>query len=458
MKTLKSIRLKLFRMNVKFGPQGIHVDQSELLCKDGCGFYGNSAWQGYCSKCWRERNRQQLDKGMSNEGPTSSLVAGATSLLFNFSKFEKKRSNEKSRRVSTVKKLFGSKLTPRQEIPQFPEVSSPISTPVQSGDFTDFLKSLWKPNIQMVQKRCVHFIEHLQARQNLTVEAQSELAQDFYQNVAVHFNGFSSEQKDRMMDNIEKFTMTQLYKTVFCPDSSEDEQKDLAIQQRIRALHWVTPEMLRVPLNEDKPEVTEHLVSAITAIVKMDSKRAPQDKLACISKCSWHIFCAIQISIEKPAAADDFLSTLIHVVLKVNPPRLHSNIQYIIRFCHPKRLMTGEAGYYFTNLCCAVSFIEKLNGPSLNITHEEFEQYMQGHKLPARKIQSCPLLQSADSEIQQMHSNLQILLSQLWERQDRIISEVKKLEQEVLEWKRSVKEEVEESIGKFPLPNTSNPE
>lgn len=260
------------------------------------------------------------------------------------------------------------------------------------------------------------------------------------------------------MDNIEKFIMTQLYKTVFCPDISEDEHKDLAIQQRIRALHWVTPEMLRVPLDEDKPEVTEHLVSSITAIVKMDSKRAPQDKLACISKCSRHIFSAIQISNEKPAAADDFLSSLIHVVLKVNPPRLHSNIQYIIRFCHPKRLMTGEAGYYFTNLCCAVTFVEKLNGPSLNLSHEEFEQYMQGHKLSAKKTPSSPLLHSADPGIQKMHKNLQLLLSQVWERQDRIIKEVKKLEQEVLEWKRSVKEEVEETIEKFPLCNTLNPE
>ncbi|XP_078277942.1 rab5 GDP/GTP exchange factor-like isoform X1 [Rhinoraja longicauda] len=451
-------------MSVKIGPQGIHVDQSELLCKDGCGYYGNPAWHGYCSKCWREWNRRQqqqdehLNKEMNNEGPTNSLVAGATSLLFNFSKFEKKRSSEKGRRVSTVKKLFGSKATPRQEIQHFPTVSSPTSTPVHSGDFTDFLKSLWKPSIQVIQKRCVQFIEHLQARQDLTIEAQSELAQDFYQNIVVCFNGFSSEQKDRMMDNIEKFIMTQLYKTVFCPDISEDEHKDLAIQQRIRALHWVTPEMLRVPLDEDKPEVTEHLVSSITAIVKMDSKRAPQDKLACISKCSRHIFSAIQISNEKPAAADDFLSSLIHVVLKVNPPRLHSNIQYIIRFCHPKRLMTGEAGYYFTNLCCAVTFVEKLNGPSLNLSHEEFEQYMQGHKLSAKKTPSSPFLHSADPGIQKMHMNLQLLLSQVWERQDRIIKEVKKLEQEVLEWKRSVKEEVEETIEKFPLCNTLNPE
>lgn len=82
----------------------------------------------------------------------------------------------------------------------------------------------------------------------------------------------------------------------------------------------------------------------------MDAKRAPQDKLACVSKCSQHVFEALSTSNSEPANADDFLSALVYVVLKANPPRLHSNMQYVIRFGLPHSLMAGESGYYFTNL------------------------------------------------------------------------------------------------------------
>lgn len=36
------------------------------------------------------------------------------------------------------------------------------------------------------------------------------------------------------MDQVEKYIMTRLYKSVFCPETTDDEKKDLTTQNRIR--------------------------------------------------------------------------------------------------------------------------------------------------------------------------------------------------------------------------------
>lgn len=105
-------------------------------------------------------------------------------------------------------------------------------------------------------------------------------------------------------------------------------------------------------------------------LIEMDGQRAPQDKLASIIDCSKLVFEMLALSdsstvdqlsekvvenedqeagkataeaetnepstntstASHPVSADDFLPALIYVVLRANPPRLHSNLNFITRF------------------------------------------------------------------------------------------------------------------------------
>ncbi|XP_070712173.1 rab5 GDP/GTP exchange factor-like [Pempheris klunzingeri] len=416
--------------------RGIRVSQQELLCKNACGYYGNPAWQGFCSKCWRERARlagaPRQDTRPSNDGTPLT-----------FSKFEEKKSTEKSRRINTMRRLFWgspSPPKPQESSESFTNVLKAFQS-LEPGDFTGFLKILRSPSSQRLQSRCTAFLNTMEAYHDLPIQKQSDLVQDFYQSFAEYFSSFPEAQVTQIMEHVEKLIMTRLHKWVFCHDSCDDEQKDLALQRRIRSLNWVTPQMLSVPFPDKKTAVTsDPYLPAITAIIEMDAKRAPQDKLTCVSKCSQHVFEALSTSNSEPANADDFLSGLIYVVLKANPPRLHSNMQYVIRFGLPHSLMAGESGYYFTNLSCAVAFIEKLDGQALNLSPEEFEGYMLRQRGP-----------SVGDQRLKVASDTQHLLEELKGRQEKLDQGVDTLNVQLQKWVQAVTSQLDEATTQFAL-------
>ncbi|XP_062237871.1 rab5 GDP/GTP exchange factor-like [Platichthys flesus] len=416
--------------------RGIRVSKEELLCKSACGYYGNPAWQGLCSKCWRDRARpagaQRQDTRPTNDG-----------IPLTFSKFEEKKSIEKGHRINTMRRLFWGSPSPpkRQESSESQTNVLKLYQSLEPGDFTGFLKILRSPSSQRLQSRCTAFLNTVEAYHDLPVQKQSDLVQDFFQSFAEYFDSLPEAQVTQIMEHVEKLIMTRLHKWVFCHDSCDDEQKDLALQRRIRSLNWVTPQMLSVPFPEKKTAVTsDPFLPAITAIIEMDAKRAPQDKLACVCKCSQHVFEALSNSSSEPANADDFLSGLIYVVLKANPPRLHSNMQYVIRFGLPHSLMAGESGYYFTNLSCAVAFIDKLDGPALNLSPEEFESYMLNQRAPPGGIKR-----------QQTTSDTKHLLEELQGRQEKLHQGMDSLNVQLQNWVQAVHSQLDEATAQFAL-------
>ena len=88
------------------------------------------------------------------------------------------------------------------------------------------------------------------------------------------------------------------------------------------------------------------LQNAGLELVKLSDFLSPKEKLNCIMNSSRHIYDFIG---EK--GADDFIPTLVYVILQSNPPKLASNTRFISRFLR-KSQRSGESFYYYTNLVC----------------------------------------------------------------------------------------------------------
>ena len=254
---------------------------------------------------------------------------------------------------------------------------------------------------------------------------------DFMDTKELSFSNVPPEVKSQALDFFEKCIMTHHYKHLFSPQTTDDEEKDQIVQKRIRQLNWINAKHLVCSIDEVNAEVRDLVYAAITELVAMDSFATPQEKLECIVSCCRNIFTLLKHTCGGPASADEFLPAFIFVVLKANPVRLHSNINYINRFSNANRIMSGETGYYFTNLCCAISFIENLTFESVQLTKEEFDELMSGENQIHSAWESALM---ACESINLITSNMKIM-KDLSERKHRLEDDVSLFSLEMKEFK-----------------------
>ncbi|XP_043500616.1 rab5 GDP/GTP exchange factor isoform X3 [Polistes fuscatus] len=380
----------------------LRIDEADLKCKNGCGFYGNAEWEGYCSKCHREHlQKQRAQREYISNLQTVDVDTSNKTLPTGYHKHEEKKAQqEKKYKLLNISfRKPASKLQGCQEL-LYELTKDNSDLEKVKAENRDLIASIAKTPVEKDVRKCIHsfVVDILQNKDIKRIEELSEITQTFYQVFAKRLeNSFkyadiSADIKERLLDYVEKYSMTLLYRILFCPPFTTDEEKDLAIQKRIRQLNWVSGKNLECRIHETSSEVRELVYTSITDLLNMDSAKAPQEKLACVIYCCRNIFLLLQQSVDAPASADEFLPALIFIVLKANPARLKSNINFITRFCNASRLMTGEGGYYFTNLCCAVSFIENLTAESLNMAEKDFNAYMSGERVPANTWESALMM------------------------------------------------------------------
>ncbi|XP_050671709.1 rab5 GDP/GTP exchange factor isoform X2 [Leptidea sinapis] len=377
------------------------LNVGDLKCKNGCEFYGNPQWRGLCSECHRNQVQKQrraeaaAQASAGESGAGASRARGATGVAArsSFSKFEEKRlkQSETLKKANLLKfSVFKKSNTASGEGGAGGGVRQAAVADAGLAAVAEVMRREFRARFPALAaqagrdaRSAVHslVVDVLHTADRISVDLLSDRVQRHYQrfrkfmDTAAHFAKVDSEQRELLLDFVEEHAMAYLHDlpgVVFSPGGTDDERRDRVMSERIQQLGWVGERHLECKLDRHDARCRRLLYRAISELLGMDAAAAPCGKLRRVRRACGHVLelCAA------PASADDLLPLLIFTVLKANPPRLVSNINYVTRFCNAQRLMTGEGGYYFTNLCCAVSFIENLSAESLSMERQEFECYM----------------------------------------------------------------------------------
>ncbi|KAJ1959652.1 hypothetical protein GGI12_004225 [Dipsacomyces acuminosporus] len=244
-------------------------------------------------------------------------------------------------------------------------------------NYNEFLEQLRNPAAKPVARTVKNFLVEF-GRRPLTLGEQVRFIHDFLEFIAgkmkecIVWQHTSEREFENAREGMEKLVMNRLYPVCFSPAASDDADKDRVLREKMSLFRWIREEHLDIPHSAQN---TAFLQFAKAELLKMNNFKSPRDKVICILNCCTVIYGLLKHMKggSEDVGADRFLPLLIFVVITASPPKLVSNIQYISRFRSADR-MQSEAGYYVTNLQCAVAFIESMDASCLSITQEEFDK------------------------------------------------------------------------------------
>ncbi|KAG0546728.1 hypothetical protein BDA96_01G018600 [Sorghum bicolor] len=200
----------------------------------------------------------------------------------------------------------------------------------------------------------------------------------------------TNQEIDHALEGLEKYVMTKLFDRTF-GTSTEDAVTDMEISEKIGLLQqFVKPHHL------DIPKILHNEASwllAVKELQKVNSFKAPREKLLCIMSCCQvinNLLLNISMSNDRTlSGADEFLPILIYITIKANPPQLHSNLKFVQLFRRETKLIS-EVEYYLTNLISAKMFIIDVNASSLSMEGSEFQKHMESARLATQVSVASP--------------------------------------------------------------------
>eukprot|EP00668_Euglena_longa_P046530 GGOE01062215.1.p1 GENE.GGOE01062215.1~~GGOE01062215.1.p1 ORF type:complete len:727 (+),score=155.16 GGOE01062215.1:79-2259(+) len=260
--------------------------------------------------------------------------------------------------------------------------------------FQDYVDKMRNKKAANIVKPIKNFIDSVNSSTDLKPEELPEKVRSFLQaiqgSIAAHplWKGASPHELEIAAEGTEKYVMTKIYSKAFSP-LVEDVQKDHQLHRRLSVFSCIDSSALDI-----NPAVAQHegWQDAIQEIRKINNPRykTPRDKLIClINSCKIIFNILSMIAPDKAHGADDFLPCLILLVVKANPPHLHSNLKYISDY-RSQHHMASEAGYYFTAIQSVMYWWENIDEKSFRMPPEEFHRLMRSVECLTTAVDHSP--------------------------------------------------------------------
>jgi len=251
----------------------------------------------------------------------------------------------------------------------------------EQDSYTRFLQMLKHSSAKPLVAKAHQFVQIFEG--NLPRDQAAEKihrflsrAEEWMLSEAVVFAAEADEEgRTNATEGLEKFLLSRLYPKVFATDSA-DRAADVRLRRQLIGLSWIELSHLGVP-----PVDASLLPRGVSELRSIDQYKAPRDKLVCILNACRVITDILKLTRrgqsglqgKRPLSADDFLPLLIYLLIRANPPRLHSNAEYIATFRHPSRL-NGEDAYFVTTLLSAKEFLVSARPDAFEISLDEFNE------------------------------------------------------------------------------------
>ena len=195
------------------------------------------------------------------------------------------------------------------------------------------------------------------------------------------FGELKDEEIKSFYKKIENHIIRKIYKYTF---PKQKLNGDTDILNATRSLEWIQPENLDI-----KKLYVNQLKFAEKYINRINDAKSVFDKLDCIQNAYVIMNNTVKFISGKNenAGQDEFTPLFQYILIKSQPEKLVTNINYIKCFLSDVDLM-GQNGFYFSQMESACTFIKNIKSSDLKMEEKEFNEKREKYRRKYEKKES----------------------------------------------------------------------